>query len=187
MPGMSGINGHLDNASQVTYAKYNGSQGLSAQLPWGFDYDSKTHPVLVRGVGPSISPPMGIRSISSAHLHVRPHAGPQYVQMSRRNQEKYPPGKYYRSLALSRDQDTIAEPAGAILHVWRQQGWFVNMFELDSIDAGAKSVKFATAESHGWTHPKVRVASRSTPPPWGQPDSVWLSARTPHVGPQYVW
>ena len=69
MPGLSGETGQLDNSSQITYAKYNGSQGLSAQLPWGFDYDSEQHPIL----------------------------------------------------------DTIASPAGAILHVWRDQGWYAPM------------------------------------------------------------
>ena len=35
---------------------------------------------------------------------------------------------------------------------------------------------------------KVRVARRSIPHPHGgQFDSVWPPARTPHVGPQYVW
>ena len=34
------------------------------------------------------------------------------------------------------------------------QGWFVNMFELDTIDAETHAVRFATAESRGWTHPK---------------------------------
>ena len=36
---------------------------------------------------------------------------------------------------------------------------------------------------------EVRVMGRLVPPPGGQFDSVWLSARTmhPHVGPQYVW
>ena len=33
-------------------------------------------------------------------------------------------------------------------------GRFVNMFELDTIDRTSHSVKFATAESYGWTHPK---------------------------------
>ena len=67
MPGLSGISGRLDNTSQITYAAYNGSQGLSAQLPWGFDYSNESHPIL----------------------------------------------------------DTIKHPAGAILHVWRDQGWCV--------------------------------------------------------------
>eukprot|EP01043_Picozoa_sp_COSAG02_P030001 COSAG02_NODE_1894_length_10475_cov_10.204125_13_plen_85_part_00 len=66
MPGLSGETGQLDNSSQITYVKYNGSQGLSAQLPWGFDYDPEQHPIL----------------------------------------------------------DTIASPAGAVLHVWRDQGWY---------------------------------------------------------------
>ena len=33
----------------------------------------------------------------------------------------------------------------------------------------------------------VRIASRSIRPDGGQLDFVWLSARTRHVGPQYVW
>ena len=70
MPGLSGESGVLDNASQFPFPKYNGSQGLSAQLPWGFDYDPEMYPLL----------------------------------------------------------DTIEKPAGAILHAWRDQGWFVNMF-----------------------------------------------------------
>ena len=44
-------------------------------------------------------PKWGVNSISPAHLHVRPHVGPQYVQVSRRNQEKHPPGKHDRSLS----------------------------------------------------------------------------------------
>eukprot|EP01043_Picozoa_sp_COSAG02_P030000 COSAG02_NODE_1894_length_10475_cov_10.204125_12_plen_67_part_00 len=31
---------------------------------------------------------------------------------------------------------------------------YVNMFEVGTIDATANSVKFATTESYGWTHPK---------------------------------
>ena len=39
------------------------------------------------------------------------------------------------------------------MHVW-SHGWFVNMFELESLDAKEHSVSFATAESYGVTHPK---------------------------------
>eukprot|EP01048_Picozoa_sp_COSAG05_P002813 COSAG05_NODE_122_length_17611_cov_47.044655_11_plen_437_part_00 len=60
---------------------YNGTQGLSAQLPWGFNYDPEAFPLL----------------------------------------------------------DTMAEPAGAILHVW-SHGWFVNMFEVAKSDADANTV-----------------------------------------------
>ena len=74
---------------------YNGSQGLSAQLPWGFNYDPAAFPLL----------------------------------------------------------DSMADAAGAILHVW-SHGWFVNMFEVASSDPAAHSVTFATDEHYGWTHPK---------------------------------
>jgi hypothetical protein len=77
-------------------AGYNGSQGLSAQLPWGFNYDPEAYPIF------------------------------EQVQ---------------------------SEPAGAVLHVW-SHGWFVNMFEVATMDKADHSVTFATAESYGWTHPK---------------------------------
>jgi hypothetical protein len=47
----------------------------------------------------------------------------------------------------------MKDPAGAIMHVWRDQGWFVNMFEVKSSDPSG-SVKFATTESYGVTHVK---------------------------------
>jgi len=47
----------------------------------------------------------------------------------------------------------MKDPAGAIFHVWRAQGWFVNMFEVASSDPSG-SVKFATTESYGVTHVK---------------------------------
>jgi hypothetical protein len=79
---------------------YNGSQGLSAQLPYGFDFD----PTNQRQAGPFL-------------------AG-------------------------------MSEPAGAIMHVWRDQGWFVNMFEVESSDPSG-SVKFATwTATDGIAHPK---------------------------------
>jgi hypothetical protein len=49
--------------------------------------------------------------------------------------------------------DAIQEAAGAILHVW-SHGWFVNMFEIASVDSAAHSVMFATEEHSGWVHPK---------------------------------
>jgi hypothetical protein len=41
------------------------------------------------------------------------------------------------------------DPAGGVMHVWRDQGWFVNMFQIASHDAAAHSVKFARTEG-GW-------------------------------------
>ena len=35
------------------------------------------------------------------------------------------------------------------MHVWRAQGWFVNMFEIAKHDAGAHSVEFGRTEG-GW-------------------------------------
>jgi hypothetical protein len=74
-PGSSGTDGKLDPGQPPSY---NGSQGLSAQLPWGFNYDPEQFGIL----------------------------------------------------------DTIKDPAGAILHVW-SHGWFVNMFEVASLDSAA--------------------------------------------------
>eukprot|EP00928_Gymnodinium_smaydae_P025336 TRINITY_DN20214_c0_g1_i1.p1 TRINITY_DN20214_c0_g1~~TRINITY_DN20214_c0_g1_i1.p1 ORF type:complete len:1042 (+),score=101.64 TRINITY_DN20214_c0_g1_i1:41-3127(+) len=39
--------------------------------------------------------------------------------------------------------------AGAVLHVWRAQGWFVNMFELEKHNASSHSVSFAQTPG-GW-------------------------------------
>jgi len=77
----------------------NHTQGLSAQLPWGFDFDP-----------------------ADAHK-----GGPFLASMK--------------------------DPAGAIVHAWRDQGWFTNMFEVASSDASG-SVTFATAESYGVKHVK---------------------------------
>lgn len=79
---------------------FNGSQGLSAQLPYGFDYD----PSNARQAGPFL--------------------------------------------------ESLQNPKGGIMHVWRDQGWFVNMFELESNDAAAGSVTFATwVDEQGFEHP----------------------------------
>lgn len=71
----------------------NKTQGLSAQLPQGFDFD----PSNTMKAGPFLA--------------------------------------------------SMKDPAGAIMHVWRDQGWFVNMFEVESSDP-AGSVKFAQTESY---------------------------------------
>ena len=45
----------------------------------------------------------------------------------------------------------------SVTHHTCRAAWRVTVparFELQSIDASTHSVKFATAESHGWTHPK---------------------------------
>ena len=42
-----------------------------------------------------------------------------------------------------------ANPKGAILHVWRAQGWFVNMFEVASHDRDAHALEFAKTAG-GW-------------------------------------
>ena len=68
----------------------NKSQGLSAQLPYGFDYD----PTDERNAGPFLA--------------------------------------------------SLKNPAGGIMHAHRDQGWFVNMFELDSHDASSHAIKFKT-------------------------------------------
>ena len=47
----------------------------------------------------------------------------------------------------------MRDAAGAIMHVWRDQGWFVNMFEVGSSDPGG-SVDFAKMESYGVSHVK---------------------------------
>ena len=38
---------------------------------------------------------------------------------------------------------SMGDVAGAVMHVWRDQGWFVNMFEVASHDAAARAVEFA--------------------------------------------
>ena len=55
----SGVNGTLDDGQP---AGYNGSQGLSAQVPWGFNYDPEAFPLL-----DSIEDPSG------AIMHVWSH------------------------------------------------------------------------------------------------------------------
>jgi hypothetical protein len=45
--------------------------------------------------------------------------------------------------------DGWKEPSGAVMHVWRAQGWFVNMFEIESLDAASHSIEFGTTEG-GW-------------------------------------
>ena len=42
-----------------------------------------------------------------------------------------------------------ADPAGGIMHVWRAQGWFVNMFEIAGKGSGPHSIDFAKTEG-GW-------------------------------------
>lgn len=42
-----------------------------------------------------------------------------------------------------------ADPAGGIMHVWRAQGWFVNMFEIEGKGAAEHSIEFAKTEG-GW-------------------------------------
>jgi len=42
-----------------------------------------------------------------------------------------------------------ADPAGGIMHVWRAQGWFVNMFEIAGKGSGQHSIDFAKTEG-GW-------------------------------------
>eukprot|EP00039_Didymoeca_costata_P013183 m.196382 g.196382 ORF g.196382 m.196382 type:complete len:799 (+) comp15699_c0_seq3:667-3063(+) len=47
----------------------------------------------------------------------------------------------------------MTDPSGAILHVWRAQGWFVNMFEIASHDQGSQAMTFAQINGHvkgGW-------------------------------------
>ena len=78
----------------------NKSVGLSAQLPYGFDYD----PEDTANAGDFLS--------------------------------------------------SMKDPAGAIMHVHRAQGWYVNMFEIASIDAAASSVKYKTwTDADGFDHP----------------------------------
>ena len=37
----------------------------------------------------------------------------------------------------------LGDAAGAIVHAWRAQGWFVNMFEVAAHDKNAQTVTFA--------------------------------------------
>jgi hypothetical protein len=94
----------------------NKTQGLSAQLPYGFDYD-----------------PTDAEN------------GGQFLA-------------------------TMKNASGAIFHVWRAQGWFVNMFEVASSSVGSKegSVKFATTESYGVSHVKGGWQGVSNYPAWGE-------------------
>ena len=40
------------------------------------------------------------------------------------------------------------------MHVWRDQGWFVNMFEIESNNNAGNNVKFATwKDKQGFEHP----------------------------------
>ena len=48
---------------------------------------------------------------------------------------------------------TLKNPEGAVVHVWRAEGWFVNMFEVESHDASANAMTFAQLDGHvkgGW-------------------------------------
>jgi len=48
---------------------------------------------------------------------------------------------------------TIKNAAGAVLHVWRAQGWYVNMFEVATHDPSTSSMTFAQQNGHvkgGW-------------------------------------
>ena len=50
---------------------------------------------------------------------------------------------------------TMKNPKGAVMHVWRDQGWFQNMFEIDSHDAAAKAVEFTMVQGrYGGSHVK---------------------------------
>jgi hypothetical protein len=69
MPGPSGVNGSLDNGQPQSY---NGSQGLSAQLPWGFNYDPDQFPVF-----DSIE-----RDPAGAILHVWSHGWVRWTKAS---------------------------------------------------------------------------------------------------------
>ena len=86
-----------------------------------------------------------------------PHVGPQYVWCltARRNQEKYPPDKYYRSFPRP----------------------------------GTKPTSSATTRVIFRSSLPSRYAPRAVQfhPHGGQSVSGWPLARTPHVGPQYVW
>lgn len=59
-------------------------------------------------------------------------------------------------VAMDYDDEFIAgfaDPAGAIVHVWRAQGWFVNMFEVGGHDRQARTLAFAKQDGHvkgGW-------------------------------------
>ena len=49
---------------------------------------------------------------------------------------------------------SLKNPAGAIMHAFRAQGWFVNMFEIASNDPATGSVKFSTwTDGDGFEHP----------------------------------
>jgi hypothetical protein len=47
----------------------------------------------------------------------------------------------------------IGGVSGAIMHVWREQGWYVNMFEIEKHDPVSSTMAFATQNGHvkgGW-------------------------------------
>ena len=49
---------------------------------------------------------------------------------------------------------SLRNPAGAIFHVHRNNGWYVNMFEIASNDASTGSIAFKTwADDEGFQHP----------------------------------
>ena len=92
---------------------YNGSQGLSAQLPYGFDYDPNND----RQAGPFLK--------------------------------------------------SLKHPKGGIMHVWRDQGWFVNMFEIESNDAANNKVRLyglgAQREQRLASNPNLFTRTRNAP------------------------
>ena len=59
-----------------------------------------------------------------------------------------------RWLVMTGFLSSLKEPKGGIMHVWRDQGWFVNMFEIASNDPVKGSVEFATwTDAEGLDHP----------------------------------
>jgi hypothetical protein len=47
----------------------------------------------------------------------------------------------------------IGSISGAVMHVWRAQGWYVNMFEIEQHDAFVSKMTFASQNGHvkgGW-------------------------------------
>lgn len=84
-------------------------------------------------------------------IPLSPHAGGQIIVgvfVAR--------GDHVNTPFLFRSRRAVLATATSSAHAlpWRIPLRFVNMFEVDSIDAVKKSVRFATMESHGQTHPK---------------------------------
>ena len=133
----------------------NNTVGLSAQLPYGFDYNATD----ANHQGPFLS-------------SLKDPGKSQYCNLPTRTFHMIPLVRLFpliKGNMVHHGANTVIGPcvyhnmypprpgvavAGAIMHVFRSQGWFVNMFEIASNDAATGSVEFKTwTDKDGYKHP----------------------------------